>query len=190
MTGEVVEHPRPGVGGSVGDVVLGSAPHEPVAGVGIHDGVGMGGRYLLDVGARYVGIVTAEEQQSRAFGLAQVRDDPRAVEADGGVEAPTVAGRVLREPAPHTEPSDSEPLNAQGPQHGGGHPDIAEHLIHLQSARLVAVVLLGGLTASTEEEVGRRNGVSLGGWTFTEAQQLDAHAIALVDHDDARRTSL
>src|SRR4051794_35573675 len=75
----------PRVGGVGFGEVFGAVAHEAVPGLGVHNGVGVVGRHLLDVLCGDPNVLPPEEQQGRTVGRPQLVGDRAAVEADGGV---------------------------------------------------------------------------------------------------------
>jgi hypothetical protein len=154
-----------------------------VRGLRVDDGIGVVGDHPLDLRRRDVGVLTAEEQESRAARPPQVSGDAAAVEADRGVEPATVQRCGPREAPTHAEPRHADPGGAELSQRAGGGRHIGEGLFGHERTDQRGEV--GGLGAAAAEEEVRGDGrVALPGQSLADPQELRADAPALVDHDD------
>jgi len=163
-----------------------------VVGTRVHDHrVAVVGLHLLDVLHRDVGVLTAEEHERRARGLAELARDAAPVERHCGGD-PEVAGPdrgAVGEPPAHAEPGDADGGGAVAAQRVGGRGEVGlqvrggDRPDHRPEVVGVDVVRAG-------EEVGGDDAVALVGEALAEAQELRGHAVALVDDDDAGAASV
>src|SRR4051794_14890869 len=110
---EPIQHALPRVGGIGCGVVLRSVAHEPVAGVGIDDGVSVMGGDLLDVLSGDPRVLATEEQQGGAVGRTELACDRAAVEADGRVKRLRLDRHAVGETTAHAEAGDADLRRAE-----------------------------------------------------------------------------
>src|ERR1700677_4120070 len=123
--------PRPGVAGRLLVVAVRAVAHEAVSGLGVDDGVGVGGFDALDLGRWYVGVLAAEEEEGRAERLTQLVGDAAAVEGDRSCEPLGVQGGGPRETPAHAEAGDPDPPGTEAPERVGRGAYVPEHLLGL-----------------------------------------------------------